>query len=134
MLTYVQCCTLVLVFVFDSDVHLMIFWLKVCLCQCSLDGLLFSFAGGTSLKSEENSAMELRRGGSSSSASSALLRSGVDGVSLHYAEQDRKRRLLERERENEEQNDKKMRMEASAASELRLRSAKRLQLFYWRIT
>lgn len=82
-----------------------------------------------SLKSEENSALELSRAGSSSSASAARLRSGLDGVSLHhYAEQDRKRRLYERERENEEQNDKKMRMEASAAGELRLRSAKRLSL------
>lgn len=83
------------------------------------------------MKLEESSGLEqLRRGAvpfssSSSSSSSAHLRSGVDGVSFHFAEQDRKRRLHERERESEEQNDKKMCMEASAASELRLRSAKR---------
>lgn len=82
------------------------------------------------MKLEESSGLEqLRRGAvpfsSSSLSSSAHLRSGVDGVSFHFAEQDRKRRLHERERESEEQNDKKMCMEASAASELRLRSAKR---------
>lgn len=80
------------------------------------------------MKLEESSGLEqLRRGAVpfSSSSSSAHLRSGVDGVSFHFAEQDRKRRLHERERESEEQNDKKMCMEASAASELRLRSAKR---------